>query len=455
MAGGRVADVQMTDETRGVLVSVMQPTLLIDEQATAEALARALVAIARQRLPLAFDAMDRWWASNGVARRQQLVFRLANALPKVDAITAHALYDVRFRAGVGIPLAIATFAQTMRERRKHQAKNSRLAQTSDWRVWRRWCKRERLPSFNPSAEQLKRFLSQFAPRHKVSSLQRWGSSFGEMHKAAGFENPLKTRLHREFWRTALNPPGADKAPADRRNLATDQAEGLTREQLNAVLARCDSKTLIGARDAAILAVTYDLMGRRSEVVALNCEDIVIHASRGTGIATIRRGKTDQDAKGAKLFLRGDTCARIALWLRMAHLEDFEGPLFRSLRGFAAHGRARPSARLPAAELSRIIRRRVRKAGIFDTSKLSPKAIDQLIARFSGHSLRVGSAQDMVAAGISDAEVMNAARWKRIETLVRYTQAQRAELGGMAKLAAMQDAGTSLVQREMEPPETNA
>jgi integrase len=183
-------------------------------------------------------------------------------------------------------------------------------------------------------------------------------------------------------------------------------------------------------------VAYDLMGRRSEVVALNRDDIRIHEEKRVGIAVIRRSKTDKKGEGKQLFLRADTCERLLHWMELAKIDDDDQAVFRSLKGFAASGRAKPRRRLPAAELSTVIRRHVRAAQLFGAT-LSGAEVEKRIKRFSGHSLRVGAAQDMVAAGMSDGDIMNTARWKNLGTLLRYTAAQRAERGGMAKLAAMQ------------------
>lgn len=429
-------------ETDEALTTALQPLVVIRAEASPAALAAALVEVARRRLPMAYDAMDHWWHVSPGQARHALVFRMCSALRQVDAMSTQALLDPRWRAGVGVPLALATFAVNLRARRKHRAANTRRAHASDWRVWRRWCKANQQPSFNPSAWQLEQFLAHYAPRHKLASIQRWGSSLAAMHEAAGFQNPLQAPIVRDVWLTALKAPDPNGSKTDRRNVPVDQAEGLTRDQLERVLAACDTTTLIGARDAALLAVAYDLMGRRSEVVALDRDDIRIHEEKRVGIAIIRRSKTDKKGEGKQLFLRTDTCERLLHWMELAKLDDGDVAVFRSLKGFAANGSAKPRRRLPAAELSTIIRRRVRAAQLFDVT-LSDAEVEKRVKRFSGHSLRVGAAQDMVAAGVSDGDIMNTARWKNLGTLLRYTAAQRAERGGMAKMAAMQAGMPSL------------
>jgi hypothetical protein len=51
---------------------------------------------------------------------------------------------------------------------------------------------------------------------------------------------------------------------------------------------------------------------------------------------------------------------------------------------------------------------------------------------SGHSCRVGMAQDLVAAGLDVAAVMQAGRWQSAAMVARYTAAQQAERGAVAR-----------------------
>jgi site-specific recombinase XerD len=44
-----------------------------------------------------------------------------------------------------------------------------------------------------------------------------------------------------------------------------------------------------------------------------------------------------------------------------------------------------------------------------------------VAAFSGHSLRVGAAQDLLCAGFDTAAIMRAGGWKSINTLGRYLE----------------------------------
>jgi integrase len=55
------------------------------------------------------------------------------------------------------------------------------------------------------------------------------------------------------------------------------------------------------RERATLCVAYETLARRGELVALKLQDIDLHPD-GTGIALIRRGKTDAEGQGRSAYL---------------------------------------------------------------------------------------------------------------------------------------------------------
>lgn len=71
----------------------------------------------------------------------------------------------------------------------------------------------------------------------------------------------------------------------------------------------------------------------------------------------------------------------------------------------------------------MLKRLARKAG------LKPEVVE----RVSGHSCRVGMAQDLVADGADLAGVMQAGRWKSPTMPARYTARLEAKRGAVARL----------------------
>ena len=168
----------------------------------------------------------------------------------------------------------------------------------------------------------------------------------------------------------------------------------------------------GLRDAAIVAVMSDAMLRVSEVAALDCADVERDAD-GSGRVTVRRSKSDQEARGAVLYIGPATVARLDAWLSAAGHQS--GAMFRSVR----RGGHVTAERISARALRTIIAKRAADAGIS--------------GRVSGHSLRIGSAQSLAAAGASVVDMQTAGRWKDSAMPAHYARGALAGRGAVARL----------------------
>ena len=132
--------------------------------------------------------------------------------------------------------------------------------------------------------------------------------------------------------------------------------------------------------ARLLAVAYDTLMRRSELVALEVSDIAEEPG-GAATVLVRRAKGDPDGRGATLYLVRDSVALVRAWREQSGVH--EGRLFRSLnRGVLGDA-------LDASQVPRIFKAMARRAGL-------PA---EVVERVSGHSTRVGATQDMVAEGV--------------------------------------------------------
>jgi len=68
----------------------------------------------------------------------------------------------------------------------------------------------------------------------------------------------------------------------------------------------------------------------------------------------------------------------------------------------------------------------------------PRISPDTVAGISGHSSRVGAAQDMVRHGVELPAVMQAGGWRTGEMVGRYTRRLDARRSGAAKLAVLQN-----------------
>ena len=163
-----------------------------------------------------------------------------------------------------------------------------------------------------------------------------------------------------------------------------------------------------------MAVAYDAMLRRSELSALQAGDFV-EEIEGYATLLVRWAKTDPEGRGAAVYLARDTVALVREWLSRSGIED--GRLFRSLSKGGVLG-----AKLHPSQIPRIFKAMASRAG------LPP----ELVAGLSGHSARVGAAQDMVASGIEMPAILQAGRWKTTVMVNRYGERLLARRSGPAQ-----------------------
>ena len=161
------------------------------------------------------------------------------------------------------------------------------------------------------------------------------------------------------------------------------------------------------------------MCRREELVNLRIEDIE-SAGDGSGTVVIRRSKTDSAGEGATAYLSALSMRLVGEWLQTSRLKS--GMLFaRVLRKDAA------GDGFTAQNVTSVLRKVGRWIGL-------PA---EEVSRISGHSCRVGAAQDLLALNIDMASVMQAGRWRDTRMPMRYGEKVLAGRGAMARAAKAQ------------------
>lgn len=181
-----------------------------------------------------------------------------------------------------------------------------------------------------------------------------------------------------------------------------QAKGLTKDYLELFIEN-EPESPWGLRNRAMLALGYELLTRRSELVALQTVDIKRRAD-GTLRVLIRRSKADPFGAGRIAFTSQDTADRVSEWL------NWRGPHIAHLFCPIYHGK--PIDRdLSTTAVKRMIKTAAARSG------LDPETVDE----FSGHSMRVGAAQDLLKKGFDTSAIMRAGGWKSVNVLARYLE----------------------------------
>jgi integrase len=191
--------------------------------------------------------------------------------------------------------------------------------------------------------------------------------------------------------------------------AATKKSAVTLDHLRAMLLEIRRDDLKAKRDRAIVLLGFAAALRRSEIAALNVEDVRFE-KRGL-VVTIRRSKTDQEGKGAEIAVpyvpNRSLCAVRALkaWLEASDITA--GPLFRSFSLW----RLMLDKPIDGRDVANLVK------------KLTSKA--RLDGDFSGHSLRAGFATSAAAAKASLDSIARTTRHKSLSVLMSYVRPAQA------------------------------
>jgi integrase/recombinase XerD len=267
------------------------------------------------------------------------------------------------------------------------------AYRTDIAIFTAWCASTSHKPLPASPDTVAAFISNEAARGcSAATLKRRIAAIRKIHQLLKMENPtvdeeVNLARRRAFRANPLRPR---------------QALGLTKELKKTLVAACPD-TLAGKRDRAMIALGYDTLCRRSELVALRLEDITTFADRGAQIL-IRRSKNDPYGQGRQGYISPETIKLLNYWLKAATIKD--GYLFRSVRGAIISENP-----LHPYSVNRILKK------MASACSLPEKTVRDL----SGHSMRVGAAQDMITSGMSILPIMRAGGWKSMNVVARYVE----------------------------------
>lgn len=168
-----------------------------------------------------------------------------------------------------------------------RAENTIKAYRSDWRAFTTWCRNHGLDSLPADPTTVALYLTDTAEVLKTATLRRRMSSIAVAHQTAGLGSPTDDARVKATWSGIRRTHGTAQHGKDAL---------LTADIRTMVTALPDS--LLGRRDACILLLGFTTAMRRSELVALDVDDL---AETGDGlVVTVRRSKTDQDGEGRQI-----------------------------------------------------------------------------------------------------------------------------------------------------------
>lgn len=319
-------------------------------------------------------------------------------------------------------------ATSIRYVRRSRAKNTQAAIVRDMKTFSKWCATVNRPWLPADSETIAAFAIAMMESRKPATIRRYVASISAVHKwmlEDGTPNPADHKHVKEALTIVGRTLGSRQKQAAPINL------NLRTRMIKAALT---SGKPWGRRDAAMIAIAYDAMARRAELVGerdiskpggvderkrgIWVEDITFHED-GTGTVLIAFAKGDQEGEGSTRYLHADTVSLIKDWMEEARIKS--GPIFLSVDRW---GNIREDA-MSLQAVNKAFKRLAEEVGE------NPDGI-------GGHSCRVGMAQDMVEKGLGTAEIMQAGGWKTSAMVARYSEKQRARKGAAAKMALLQN-----------------
>ena len=258
----------------------------------------------------------------------------------------------------------------------------------DLETFASWCD-ERGETFMPSTPRIVgAFIDDQVRSYSYATIKRRVAAIQFLHRLADLPSPVSSS---EVY-LALRRAGRTKGRRPK------QVRGLNADLLEQILRACPP-TLSGLRDAALISVGYDTLCRSAELAWMQ----VGHVDLASQTVYIPRAKNDPFADGRIAGLSKRSADLVSRWLDQSGLT--EGPLFRGL-----HTAKAGEGTLETSSIRRMIKVAATRAGLAEAA-----------AELSGHSMRVGGAQDLMMSGHDTLMIMTAGGWKNVEVVARYVE----------------------------------
>ena len=285
------------------------------------------------------------------------------------------------------------------------APNTRRAYATAWRCFNRWCQQKSISPESSTPGDIAAYLEHSSENNVAMAtvkLQKAAIKSALDQAGRHQDNPAAHPSLKQHLRTIAQRRGRPQkqaSPLDAQALAAIRATA--REPRRLPSGRIESSRTArrrGTTDVALASLMREALLRISEASALTWQDFT-EMPDGTARLLVRRSKTDQDAQGKSLYI-GQQATQDVTALRAN--QESSDPIFG----------------LSANRIAHRLKQAADHAGI-------PGPI-------SGHSPRVGMAQDLAANGTELPALMTAGRWSSPAMPARYIENIVADRGAVAQ-----------------------
>ena len=287
--------------------------------------------------------------------------------------------------------------------------NTKKMYASAWRSFEAWAQGRGNLSLPASPQLVAAYLAYLAEERylSVATVRLHQAALAAIHKAHGHDDPTDNEAVRQIMKgiaRAHGKPQKQAKPLTAEALAAVKATAKSRRSLGGPGNRQESAERAARRaqvDLALLATLRDGLLRRSEAAALTWGDVEFR-NDGAALVTLRRSKTDQEAEGTVLYVGREAAQALQVIRPAPELLD---------PGISVFG-------MTARHIGNRVRAAAKAAGLGEG--------------YTGHSGRVGMAQDLANTGTELPALMTAGRWKNSKMPARYTERETAARGAVAK-----------------------
>ena len=268
--------------------------------------------------------------------------------------------------------------------------NTQRAYKADLKNFNEWCEINGQIPFPVSAETLAAYVSHLADTCKWATINRRLAAISKLHQLNNLETPTQNRIFRIVMEGIKRSNGIrqKQAPAFKLNI------------LKQLLRDFDVETNASLRNKALLLLGFTGAFRRSELVALNVEDL--NFTEEGLIVSMQKSKTNQygDYEEKAIFYSPESVLcpirTLNAWIQRLDKEPYS--LFV----------------------------RVRKGDKITHDRLTDKTVNNLVKtyfgeEFSAHSLRASFITIAKINGADDSEIMRQSKHKTSVMIQRYTR----------------------------------
>ncbi|EYU13161.1 tyrosine-type recombinase/integrase [Photorhabdus aegyptia] len=277
------------------------------------------------------------------------------------------------------------------------------------RRWCNWCLAQGRPYLPVDADDLRDYLLELHENGLApATISNYTAMLNLLHRQAGLlpagDSQQVKRVLKKIHRVSIV-----------RGETEGQAIPFRITDLNQVDAAWQaSGRLKEIRNLAFLFVAYNTLLRVSNIARLRVKDLIFNRD-GSVMLNIGYTKTIVDGRGLTKALSPRASACLLKWLNVSGLLDHpDAYLFCKVHRVnkAIISTEKP---LDTRQLRRIF------AAAWTVAHGDKKGIENKgrYATWTGHSARVGAAQDMTESGYSLAQIMHEGTWKKPETVLGY------------------------------------